>query len=272
MNGSGRGSRMLKLCIAGAAGKMGNAVIREAAAKGYQVVGAVEAAGNPAIGKSLRELGISDFHTEIVSPERIREAAEVSDVYVTFTSPTAEVQNIPVVASLGKRIVLGTTGFSDVQNRIVREAVIGKVPAVFSPNYSIGVNILFKLAKDLEAFPKDYNFSISEIHHTAKKDAPSGTAVKLGEIIAGIRGYTTTVHGREGISLRKADELEIASLRAGGVPGIHDLIVAGPYEMLRIEHTAFSRSVLAQGAVYAAEWISKKTEPRIFDMADVLNL
>lgn len=263
---------MLRLCVAGAAGKMGTAVIHEATIKGHQMVGAVEATGNPSIGKTLNELGITDSKTEIVGPERILEAAENADVYVTFTSPVAEVQNIPIVASLGKKIVLGTTGFNDAQNRLVREAVEGKVPAVFSPNYSIGINMLFKLAKDLDAFPADYNFSISEIHHTAKKDAPSGTAVKLGEIIAGIRGYTTTVHGREGTSLRKADELEIAALRAGGVPGIHDLIVAGPYEMLRIEHTAFSRNVFAQGAVHAAEWLSKQTEPRIFDMADVLGL
>jgi 4-hydroxy-tetrahydrodipicolinate reductase len=263
---------MLKLCVAGAAGKMGNAVIREAAAKGHQIVGAVEATGNPSIGKSLRELGIADFDTRIVGPERIREAVVNADVYVTFTAPAAELHNLPAVAGMGKRIILGTTGFTEEQNKRIHEAVEGRVPAVFSPNYSIGVNVLFKLAKDLDAFPADYNFSISEIHHTAKKDAPSGTAVKLGEIIAGIRGYTTTVHGREGMSLRKADELEIAALRAGGVPGIHDLIVAGPYEMLRIEHTVFSRSALAQGAVHAAEWLSKQTEPKIFDMADVLGL
>jgi 4-hydroxy-tetrahydrodipicolinate reductase len=263
---------MLKLCVAGAAGKMGGAVIREAAAKGHQVVGVVEAAGNATIGKSLRELGISDFDARIVGPEGIREAVVNADVYVTFTAPAAELHNVPTVAELGKRIVLGTTGFTEEQNKRIQQAVEGRVPAVFSPNFSIGVNVLFRLAKDLDAFPQDYHFSISEIHHTAKKDAPSGTAVKLGEIIAGIRGYTTTVHGREGTSLRKPEELEIAALRAGGVPGIHDLIVAGPYEMLRIEHTAFSRSVFAQGAVYAAEWLSKQTEPRIFDMADVLGL
>jgi 4-hydroxy-tetrahydrodipicolinate reductase len=263
---------MLKLCVAGAAGKMGSAVIREAFAKGHRVVGAVEAAGNPAIGKSLKELDIADFAAKIVAPEQIREAVANADVYVTFTAPMAELNNIPAVAGLGKRIVLGTTGFTKEQNKRVRDAVEGKVPAVFSPNYSIGVNVLFKLAKDLDAFPSDYTFSISEIHHTAKKDAPSGTAVKLGEIIAGIRGYTTTVHGREGTSLRKPEELEITALRAGGVPGIHDLIVAGPYEMLRIEHTAFSRNVLAQGAIYAAEWLNRQTEPRIFDMADVLGL
>jgi len=263
---------MLKLCVAGAAGKMGNAVIREATGKGHQVVGAVEAAGNVCIGKSLRELGLTDSDTRISGPESVSEAVGNADIYVTFTSPAAEVQNIPLVAGLGKSIILGTTGLNAAQNLLVREAVEGKVPAVFSPNYSIGINVLFKLAKILDAFPKEYHFSISEIHHTAKKDAPSGTAVKLGEIVAGIRGYTTTVHGREGISLRKPEELEITALRAGGVPGIHDLLVAGPHEMLRIEHTAFSRNVFAQGAVHAAEWLSRQTEPRIFDMADVLGL
>ena len=263
---------MLKLCVAGAAGKMGNAIIHEAAAKGFEIVGAIEAAGNVCVGRSLSELGIGNFETRIMGPERIGDAVQNADVYVTFTAPVAEVQNIPVVAGLGKRIVLGPTGFTEDQNRQIREAVQGKVPAVFSPNYSVGVNILFKLAQALKAFPPEYNFSISEIHHTAKKDAPSGTAKKLGEIIASVRGYSKTIYGREGISPRRPEELEITALRAGGVPGIHDLIVAGPYEMLRIEHTAFSRSVFAQGAVYAAEWISKQNEPRIFGMEDVLGL
>src|SRR3972149_6234982 len=175
MSSSGRDSPMLKLCVAGAAGKMGNAIIHEAAAKGHETVGAVEAAGNACIGKSLRELGIGNFDTRIMGPERISDAVQNADVYVTFTAPAAEVQNIPAVAGLGKRIVLGTTGFTEEQNRQVREAVQGKVPAVFSPNYSVGVNILFKLAQVLKSFPQEYNFSISEIHHTAKKDAPSGT-------------------------------------------------------------------------------------------------
>ncbi len=251
---------------------MGNAIIAEATRKSHQIVGAVEAKGSPAVGKTLRELGLANSDTCVVGTDRLCEAVEEANIYITFTTAAAEVQNLPLVAKLGKSIVLGTTGFTAEQNRIVRAAVEGKVPAVWSPNYSVGVNVLFKLAQILNAFPAEYNFSISEIHHTAKKDAPSGTALKLGEIVAGLRGYVRTVHGREGTSLRKADELEIAALRAGGVPGIHDLIVAGPYEMLRIEHTAFSRNVFAQGAVLAAEWLSKQTEPRIFDMADVLNL
>jgi 4-hydroxy-tetrahydrodipicolinate reductase len=263
---------MLKLCVAGAAGRMGHAIIQEATTKGHQIVGAIEAPNSPAVGKSLRQLGIADSDVCVMGPERLCDAVADADVYLTFTSPAAEVLNLPVVAKLGKRIVLGTTGFSDEQTRIIREAVQTKVPAVFSPNYSLGVNVLFKLAEVLKAFPEEYTFSISEIHHTAKKDAPSGTAMKLGEIVSGLRGYTSTVHGRSGTSVRKSDELEIVAMRAGGVPGIHDLIVAGPNEMLRIEHTAFSRNVLAQGAIYAAEWLSKQTNPGIYSMATVLGL
>jgi len=263
---------MLKLCVAGAAGRMGNAVINEAVAKGYRITGAVEAPGNPCVGKTLRELGICDSDTRIIGSDRISEACRSADVYVTFTTPAAEVKNVPDVAALGKRIVLGTTGFTEEQDRQIHEAVQGKVPAVFAPNFSLGVNILFKLAQALKAFPQEYTFSISEIHHTGKKDAPSGTAKKLGQIITDIRGYSRIVYGREGMSPRKPEELEIAALRAGGVPGIHDIIVAGPHEMLRIEHVAFSRSALAQGAVYTAEWISRQAQPRIFSMEDVLGL
>jgi 4-hydroxy-tetrahydrodipicolinate reductase len=251
---------------------MGSAVIREAALKGIAIVGATEAPGNPCLGKSLRELGFSDSDTRILSSAQTSEAVSEADVYVSFTTPPAEIQNIPVVAGLGRKIVLGTTGFSAEQNRVVHEAMSGKVPAVFSPNFSVGVNILFKLANILKAFPVEYDFSISEIHHTGKKDAPSGTAKRLGEIIAAERGYSKTVAGREGIHPRLAGELEISALRAGGVPGIHNLIVAGPHEMLRIEHTAFSRSVFAQGAVYAAQWLSFQSEPRVFTMEDVLGL
>jgi len=263
---------MLKLCVAGATGRMGNAVIHEAVAKGHRITGAVEAPGNPCVGKTLRELGICDSDTRIIGSDRISEACRGADVYVTFTTPAAEVKNVPDVAALGKRIVLGTTGFTEEQDRQIHEAVQGKVPAVFAPNFSLGVNILFKLAQALKAFPQEYTFSISEIHHTGKKDAPSGTAKKLGQIITDIRGYSRIVYGREGMSPRKPEELEIAALRAGGVPGIHDIIVAGPHEMLRIEHVAFSRSALAQGAVYTAEWISRQAQPRIFSMEDVLGL
>jgi 4-hydroxy-tetrahydrodipicolinate reductase len=263
---------MLKLCVAGAAGRMGNAIIAEAAAKGHQVVGALEAQNNQCIGKTLRELGFHNSDAKIVGPAKLQEAVQNADIYISFTSPAAEMINIPIVANLRKRIILGTTGFTPEQNKEIVAAMLDKTPAVFSPNYSVGINILFKLAETLRVFPEGYDFSINEIHHTGKKDAPSGTARKLGEIVANIRNYTKVVSGREGISPRQPGELEITALRVGGVPGIHDLVVAGPYEMLRIEHTAFSRNVFAQGAIYAAEWLNRQDEPRVYSMADVLGL
>jgi len=262
---------MIKICVAGAAGRMGSTLLREAAARGFEIVGGVEASGNVNVGKTLREAGICDSNAKIYSAADLEEAVREADVYLSFTTPEAEVSNIPRVANLGKKIVMGTTGLTDEQMSIVKNAIINRVPAVISPNYAIGVNIIFKMMNTLRLLPSDYDFSVLEVHHTGKKDAPSGTAKKLGELISEARGYTSIVHGREGLSIRKADELEILSVRAGGVPGVHDVIIAGPHEMIRIEHTAFSRSVFAQGALYAAEWVSKQTKPGVYSMDDVLS-
>jgi len=261
---------MIKLCVAGAAGRMGTTIIQEAYSKGIQTVGAIESSNSPAVGKTLRDLGISDQTTEILSCDKLIDALSQADVFISFTCPTADLVNIPIVANKGKRIILGTTGFTPEQNRTIIDAMNTKVPAVFSPNFSVGVNIFFKLIEVLKAFPSEYDFSINEIHHTGKKDAPSGTAKKIGELVSNMRNYTKTITGRDGMSSRQPDEMEITSTRAGGVSGIHTLTVAGPHEMLRIEHTAFSRDALAQGAIYAAEWLSKQNTPKVYNMADVL--
>jgi 4-hydroxy-tetrahydrodipicolinate reductase len=263
---------MIKLCVAGAAGRMGTAIIQDAYSKGIQTVGAIESLNNYAVGKTLRDLGISDQNTEILSCDQLDSALAKADVFISFTCPAADLINIPIVTEQGKRIVIGTTGFTPAQNRIIIDTMNGKVPAVFSPNYSVGVNIFFKLVDILKAFPSDYDFSINEIHHTGKNDAPSGTANRLGELVSNIRNYTKTVTGRDGMSSRQPHEMEITALRAGGIPGIHTLTVAGPHEMLRIEHTAFSRDALAQGANCAAVWLSKQKIPKVYTMADVLGL
>ena len=261
---------MLKVCVAGAAGRMGSALLREADRQGVQIVGAVESSDNVNIGKSLRTLGLASSNARLLDPSKLGEAVKTADVYMSFTTPDAEASNLPVVAELGKRIVMGTTGFTREQMEKLREAVSGKVPVVFSPNYALGVNVFFRLTQICKAFPPEYDFSITEIHHTGKRDAPSGTAKELARIVSSVRGYSKNVYGREGLSPRALEELEILSLRAGGVPGIHNLVVAGPYEMIRIEHTAFSRSVFAQGALFAAEWLCRQSEPRIYSMEDVL--
>ena len=261
----------IKLCVAGATGRMGGTLIREAVARGFKIVGAVAAGDDPNIDRTLKEAGICDLDVKIVDPSRLAEAASEADVYMSFTTPEAEVANLPIVADLGKRIVMGTTGFTEEQMKRLRDYISTRVPAVFSPNYAIGVNMLFKLLRMMKIFPSGYDFSIVEIHHTGKRDAPSGTAKRMGKIISEVRGYESMVHGREGLSPRKPDELEIMAVRAGGVPGIHEIIIAGPYEMIRVEHMAFSRSVFAQGALYAAEWIYKQDKPGIYSMEDVLS-
>jgi 4-hydroxy-tetrahydrodipicolinate reductase len=221
---------------------MGSILIREAVARNFKIVGAVAAKDDPNIGKTLREAGVCDLDVKIVDPSRLIEAAANADVYMTFTTPEAEVINLPIVADLGKRIVMGTTGFTAEQMRKIEDYVSVRVPAVFSPNYAIGINMLFKLLHMMKIFPSGYDFSIIEVHHSGKKDAPSGTAKRMGEIISKVRGC----------------------------PGVHEVIIAGPHEMIRIEHIAFSRSVFAQGALYAAEWIYKQDKPGIYSMDDVL--
>lgn len=249
---------------------MGSTLIREAVARDFRIVGAVAAKDDPNISKTLSEADICDLDVKIADPSRLAEAAANADVYMTFTTPDAEVINLPIVADLGKRIVMGTTGFTAEQMKKIEDYVSVRVPAVFSPNYAIGINMLFKLLHLMKIFPSSYDFSIVEVHHSGKKDAPSGTAKRMGEIISKVRGYSSTIYGREGLNARKPSELEIMAIRAGGVPGVHEVIVAGPYEMIRIEHTAFSRSVFAQGALYAAEWIYKQEKPGIYSMDDVL--
>ena len=261
---------MIRLCVAGATGRMGSTLIGEAVERGFHIAGAVAAADDANTGKTLDEAGVCSLSVPILPPSDLAEAVEDAEVYMTFTTPKAEVRNLPRVADFGKRIVMGTTGFTDEQTDMLRRAVSSKVPAVFSPNYALGINMLFRLINTLAVFPSDYDFSITEVHHTGKKDAPSGTAKKLGSLVSEARGYSETIHGREGVSPRKPEELEILTIRAGGVPGIHDLIIAGPHEMIRIEHLAFSRRVFAQGALFAAEWVQKQGKPGIYTMDDVM--
>jgi 4-hydroxy-tetrahydrodipicolinate reductase len=249
---------------------MGSTIIREAVNEGFEITGAIAGGNGSKQGKTLRELGLCDSDVRIVDPSELEKAVEKADVYVSFTSPEAELSNIPAVANIGKRIVMGTTGFTDDQMNQIKTIVHSKVPAVFAPNFAIGVNFLFKILKTLKTLPRDYDISIMEAHHSSKKDAPSGTAQAIAKLVSEMRGYEKTVYGRSGISIRKPEEIEVVAVRGGGIPGIHRIIVAGAYDMLLIEHMSFSRSVFAQGALYAAEWIVKQTKPGVYSLDDVL--
>jgi 4-hydroxy-tetrahydrodipicolinate reductase len=250
---------------------MGSTIIREAANGGFEITGAIADFRDSKKGKTLRELGLYDSDVSIVDPSELEKTVEKAEVYISFTSPEAELSNIPAVANVGKRIVMGTTGFTDDQMNQLKTSVHSKVPAVFAPNFAIGVNFLFKILKTLKTLPRDYDISIMEAHHSGKRDAPSGTAQAIAKQVSEMRGYEKAVYGRSGISIRKPEEIEVVAIRGGGIPGIHRIIVAGAHDMLIIEHMSFSRSVFAQGALYAAEWIAKQTKPSVYSMDDVLN-
>jgi len=147
------------------------------------------------------------------------------------------------------------------------------VPAVIASNFSVGANFLIAMASALRALPQGFDVSIVESHHSGKADAPSGTALSIAEAVSKARGYLKTVSGRSGQSKRAPGELEVASLRGGGTPGIHAVHAFGPHEMITLEHLAFSRSAFALGALQAAEWVTARgREKKVYGMADVLGL
>jgi len=262
---------MIRICVAGATGRMGKTIISEALNRGFEIVSAVASPNNPGLGKTLRELGICDLDLPLHGPSKLREALERADVYVSFTTPEAELSNIPEVVNMNKRIVMGTTGFAEEQLEKLKSLVSSKVPAVFAPNFSLSMNLVLKMLKSLVHLPGEYEVSIVEAHHSGKRDAPSGTALSIANLISALRGYTRVVHGREGVSPRARDELEVLSVRAGGIPGIHEVIIAGPYDMISIRHTSFSRSAFALGALYAVEWVMKQERPGVYSIDDVLS-
>jgi len=260
----------LRLCVVGASGRMGGTIIREAPADRFTITGAVAAENEPSIGKTLRELGVADIDVRVTPPSSLGGLLESADVCLSFTSAAAEVANVPAIAAAGRPFILGTTGFSESQQTFILETLRGKVPCVMASNFSIGANMLFALASTLKNLPPDFDVSVIEMHHSGKADAPSGTAKTIAEVLSKARGYSTTVYGRNGISKRTKEELEVASFRGGGMPGEHAIYAFGPNEMLKFEHLAFSRSAFAQGALLAASWISRSREPRIYSMLDVL--
>ncbi|MGA1975436.1 MAG: 4-hydroxy-tetrahydrodipicolinate reductase [Conexivisphaerales archaeon] len=259
----------IRVSIAGAAGRMGSMVAREVAPP-FVITGAIESAASPALGKTLKDAAIADSDVVLSSPADIKEAVRNCDVYISFTSADAELVNLPAVVGLRKRVVVGTTGFSQAQ-RARLESIVKPVPAVITPNFSVGANFLFALTKKLIQLPSSYDFSIVEAHHNRKSDAPSGTASSLADIVKVGRGYDRTVHGRSGLSPRGAGELEVLSIRGGGIPGMHEVLAAGAFETIKLEHTVFSRSAFAAGALLAAGWLVRQN-PGLYGMDEVLGL
>lgn len=236
---------MIKLGIAGVCGRMGRRIFELASYdKDFELTLALEKKGTPAIGKDLGKLKISS------SPDGLF----LIDVFVDFTTPEATEMNLDYVAKYKKATILGTTGLNDMQLKKV-EDISGVVPIVFSPNMSVGVNVLFAILPEIaKRLGPDYSIEIVEAHHKAKKDAPSGTAKKFGQILAD--------------TIKK--EIPTHAIRLGDIVGDHTIIFCGNSERIEIKHQAHSRDLFAQGALKAAKWIIGKP-PGLYSMQDVLN-
>lgn len=253
---------MTRIAIAGALGRMGTLIIQEAArikdmqlVAGLDVVGAGKELPGGVIVKDASEL-------ELV----LRESKP--DVLIDFTIARAAVNNAITAANLGIDLVVGTTGISAEQHSQMKKAIEGHVAAVITPNFSLGVNVFWKLVAEAAAALKDYDIEIIEAHHNQKKDAPSGTALATVQAIKTALGEKEIVYGREGL-MPRGKEIGVHAVRGGDIVGDHTVLLAGPGERLEIKHQAHSRTAFASGAVRAAEWVVGK-DPGIYSMADVL--
>lgn len=266
---------MINIAVTGAAGRMGKSII--AAIKANPLValaGALEKEDSQSIGRDAGEAAnIGPIGVKVT--DSMARAFKKADVIIDFTAPDASMRNIEEAVRLKKAVVIGTTGFSTGQRSRIKE--LGKkTPIVMSPNMSVGVNLLFKLVRDAAAvIGKDYDIEIVEAHHRHKKDAPSGTAVRLAEVMASALDRDldkTAVYGREGIvGERKPEEIGILSVRGGDIIGDHTVMFAGLGERVELTHRASSRDTFALGAVRAALWVADKPNG-LYDMQDVLGI
>lgn len=266
---------MVRAVVIGAGGRMGRMVVGAIQeTEGIECVGGVEAPGHPAVGKDVGEIaGVGRMGVEI--SDDLSSVMEDTDVLIDFTVAEAALKHIELASSRRKPMVVGTTGFSAEQMKRIRELAEG-FPCVLSPNMSAGVNLLFRLVEEVaEVLGEDYDVEVVEVHHRRKKDAPSGTALRIAERVARARGRSlqeVAVYGREGmVGERKRGEIGILAVRAGDVVGEHTVIFATEGERIEITHRASSREIFARGAVRAALWVMGK-KPGLYDMADVLGL
>ncbi len=264
---------MTRIAIAGAAGRMGKtlteAVLRSDACL-HVTVGTV-LPDDPALGVDLGLLaGVQ--HLGVPAVASLQEQAEAFDVLIDFTARASTLEHLQFCVHHGKAIVIGTTGFTAEEKQFIAEAA-RQIPVVFAPNMSVGVNVCLKLLKMAAEVLEDVDIEIVEAHHRYKKDAPSGTALRMGEVIAEALGRNlaeVAVYGREGMSdERDRNTIGFATVRGGDIVGDHTVIFAGLGERIEITHKASSRMTFASGAVRAAAWLAGR-KPGLYSIDDVL--
>lgn len=259
---------MIKIVICGICGRMGSIILALGNEdKEIEIVGGLESKNHTNIGTTIQ-------NTKRKVQDKLDDIITQSDVVIDFTIPEATLEHLSIVKKAKKCIVIGTTGFkNDGLNKIKETSKT--IPVFMSPNMSVGVNLLFKLAAETAKSIPQYDIEIVETHHNKKKDAPSGTAKKLAEIISKELNRnldSVGVYGRQGIvGPRKPEEIGILSVRAGDIVGEHTVMFAGTGERIELTHRAHSRDTFASGALRAAKWIINK-KPGLYDMQQLLGL
>ncbi len=267
---------MTRVLVAGAAGRMGQRIIHMVQAHPeLELAGAFEAPGNPAIGRDAGAISGME-PTGVPISEGLATVIDRGDVLIDFTFHAATVTFARLAAEHGRAMVIGTTGLGESELAEIRTLAKGHFPCVQSPNMAVGVNVLFKLvAKTAAVLGDAYDVEIVEAHHRMKKDAPSGTALKLGQMAASALGRDLVEVGvmeRNGIiGERTAKEIGIQTIRGGDIVGEHTVYFAGAGERLEITHRATSRDNFARGATLAAAWVLGRPNG-MYTMFDVLDL
>lgn len=266
---------MINVVVTGAAGRMGTQIVRSVVqTPGLELTGAVDRPGNPAVGQDAGTLaGIPALGVAV--QDDLGKALGGAGLVIDFTSHEASARNAEVCAERGVPLVIGSTGFTpEAKARVA--AAAKRIPVVLSPNMSVGVNVLFELVRQAaQVLGADFDVEIVELHHKKKRDAPSGTAVKLGEVAAEALGRNPAdvlAYSRHGIlGERPPWQIGVQTLRGGDVVGEHTVYYCGEGERLELTHRATSREQFARGAVRAALWLPGKPAG-LYDMADVLGL
>lgn len=266
---------MTRVAITGAAGRMGKTLLEAAhASEDIEIAAAIERPGSSVIGVDAGELaGIGRVGVVVVGD--LAGQQERFDVLVDFTRPEVSLANLAVCRAAGRRMVIGTTGFSEAQRAQIAAAA-QDIAIVFAPNMSVGVNLCLKLL-DMAArvLGQDVDIEIVEAHHRHKVDAPSGTALRMGEVVAQALGRDLkecAVYGRQGVTgERSRRTIGFETIRAGDIVGDHTVMFADVGERVEITHKASSRMTFAKGAMRAAQWLMER-RTGLFDMQDVLGL
>lgn len=263
-----------RIGIFGAAGRMGRTLIQAVQQAGYQLTAAVVLPDSSLIGSDAGELaGIAKLGVKVLGS--IEEALPLCDVIIDFSSPEATVHNLSVCRAANVAMVIGTTGLNEQQQALLNEAA-KEIAVVYAANYSVGVNVSIKLLQlAAKTFADTVDIEIIEAHHRHKVDAPSGTALMMGEAVASTLGRDlkkVAVYGREGhTGARDRQTIGFETIRGGDIVGEHTVMFIGEGERVEIKHMATSRMNFASGAVRAAAWLSQQ-RPARYDMMDVLNL